>query len=250
MQAHDSGAAIQAKGDKLTWKVFRSVLLDKNLYMIAVIYFANVAGNFGLTFTMPQIIKNMGFTSSNAQLLNIPPYCVGAVSAYTTSRIAGHFRWRMPFIVSGFTLVIVSFAILFSYSADNKHIGACYFALVLSCIGFFPISPAANSWTSSNLSGPMKRAAGIGFMLMIGNSGGVVGGFIYVGREKPSYPTGFGTTFGLAALGIMMALALEFLLWRSNKKNAKYSEAEVREMYGDEQLADMGDRSPLFRYML
>jgi len=39
-------------------------------------------------------------------------------------------------------------------------------------------------------------------------------------------------------------------LWRSNKKNAELSEDEVREKYTDEELDQMGDKSPLFKYTL
>lgn len=47
-----------------------------------------------------------------------------------------------------------------------------------------------------------------------------------------------------------MALLIEFVLWTKNKKRAKLSEAEVREKYSEEELALMGDKSPLFRYTL
>lgn len=79
---------------------------------------------------------------------------------------------------------------------------------------------------------------------------GITGSFIFIEKEAPKYPTGFGSSLAFAAAGIVACLLLEFLLWRSNKKNAELSEDEVRERYTDEELDQMGDKSPLFKYTL
>lgn len=84
------------KGKK--WQILRSVLTDWKLYTMAVVFWGNAAPNYGLKFTMPQIIKNMGYTSANAQLLTIPPYVVGALSSLATGFFADKLTWRCPFI--------------------------------------------------------------------------------------------------------------------------------------------------------
>lgn len=72
----------------------------------------------------------------------------------------------------------------------------------------------------------------------------------YMEREKPRYPTGYGTSLAFALAGIMAATLLEFLLKRDNKRKAQMSEAEVRTKYSDTQLASMGEKSPLFKHAL
>ncbi|KAJ0377625.1 hypothetical protein COL26b_004096 [Colletotrichum chrysophilum] len=200
---------------------------------------------------MPQIIKNMGYTSSNAQLLTIPPYIVGAISAYVSSSLSDRFKWRMPFIVFAQVLVLISFAILFS-KAENiqENIPACYFAIFLASIGFYPINPGGNAWTVNNLAGPTKRAQGIAYVICLGSIGGIVGSFIYREDESPKYPTGFGSSFAFAGLGVVACFVLEFLFWNINRKRDKFTEEEVRAKYSDDELQMMGDRSPLFRYTL
>lgn len=233
------------------WELAKSVLGDWQLYLQALVYWSNTAPNYGLKFTMPQIIKNMGYTSSDAQLLTIPPYVAGAISAYISALFADRFTWRMPFIIPAQLLVVISFIILFIKSdkiADN--IGACYFAIFLACVGFYPINPGGNAWTLANLAGPTKRAVGIAYMLGMGNIGGIIGSYIYIDKEKPKYPTGFGSSFAFAGLGIVSCLLLELGFWSINRKRDKLTEAEVREKYTDEELERMGDRSPLFRYTL
>lgn len=233
------------------WEIAKSVICDWQLYLQALVYCSNTVPNYGMKFTMPQIIKNMGYTSSNAQLLTVPPYVVGAISAFVSGVLSDRFRWRMPFIVGAQLLVVISFAVLFAKAEDiASNIPACYFAIFLANIGFYPINPGGNAWTLSNLAGPTKKSQGIAYMICLGNIGGIIGSFIYLEDEKPKYPTGFGVSLAFAALGIVSCSVLEFLFWRINKTRAASSEVEIRAKYTDEELEKMGDRSPLFRYTL
>ncbi|OAX81864.1 hypothetical protein ACJ72_03789 [Emergomyces africanus] len=242
---------VDEKANKFDWKTLFSVLKDGHLYLQVLNFWSNAVPNYGLKFTMPQIIRNMGYTSANAQLLTMPPYFAGAISAFVSSFYADRLRWRMPPIVMGQICVIVAFAILFAKAAEiESNIALCYFAVVLACIGFYPILPATNAWTLNNLAGERKRAMGIAFMISLGNCGGIPGSFIYIEKEKPKYPTGFGSSFAFASSGVIAALVLEYILTVRNKRRAKLSEEEIHTKYTDEQLQKMGDRSPLFKYTL
>jgi hypothetical protein len=54
----------------------------------------------------------------------------------------------------------------------------------------------------------------------------------------------------MICLGLATAVVLEFVLKMKNGKKAAYREEEVRAQYTDEQLDKLGDKSPLFLYML
>lgn len=247
----DGGREIQSKGSKTSWPVLRSVLFDWKLYLAAVIYWTNTGTNYGVKFTMPQIIKNMGYSSANAQLLTVPPYILGCVSSYIASRFSDRTTWRMPFIVGPQCVVLTGFAMLFAFAPDLEHrIAESYAAIFIRCLGFYPITPNVAAWMSNNLAGPAKRASGIGFMLTMANTAGIIGSFIYKEEEKPRYPTGYGTSLGLTVAGMVAALILEFGLWRSNTRNKKMTHGEIRAKWNDQELADMGDKSPTFKYTL
>lgn len=233
------------------WKILKSVICDWQIYLQALIYWSNTVPNNALKFTMPKIIKNMGYTSSDAQLLTIGPYCAGAVSAYLSALFADRFTWRMPFIVGPQLIVVCAYGILFGLAGEIRdNIPACFFAVVLACIGLYPINPGGNAWTVNNLAGPTKRAMGIAYMICLGNLGGIAGSYIFVESESPTYPTGFGCSLGFAAAGVGACLALESLYYVSNKKKDRMTQDEINSLYTEEQLEDMGDRSPLFRYTL
>lgn len=79
---------------------------------------------------------------------------------------------------------------------------------------------------------------------------GIIGTNIFLDREGPRYPTGYGVSLGMICLGMAAALLMEFLLWTKNKSKAQISETEIRQQYTDEQLDSMGERSPLYKYTL
>lgn len=250
-QAQRGRLVVDDDASKFDWKSLLSVFMDWHLYFMVLNVFSNTVPNYGLKFSLPTIITNMGYTAANAQLLSIPPYVAGAISAYLFGLLSDKLKWRMPTIVTGQCLTIIAFAILFSL-ADNiqDNIGACYFGVVLACIGLYPIIPGTNAWTANNLAGPRKRGMGIAFMLCLGNTGGLVGSFIYFDRESPKYPTGFGSSFAFAAAGMVGSFILELRFWYVNRRNARMTREEIDQKYTPEELQLMGDRSPLYKYML
>lgn len=71
----------------------------------------------------------------------------------------------------------------------NHRFTACYFALCLACVGFYPIPPTVNAWLIGNTAPQNKRAMAIGYFVGLGNIGGIFGSFIYRDSEAPRYPS-------------------------------------------------------------
>ncbi|KIW11224.1 hypothetical protein PV08_10524 [Exophiala spinifera] len=239
------------EGDKFSWKLFFAAVLDPKVWAAIVMAWANAVPNAAFKFTMPQIIKNLGFSSSNAQLLTIPPYFCGALAAWITGRLADRYKWRFPFIAGPMILSTISLAVLFGLANKIKsNVGPLYFAIILAQIGTYPLLPCISAWTGNNLAPSWKRSIGLAMTLAGGNIGSVVGTNIFLDKEAPRYETGYGTTLGFICLGLAAAVVLEVSLTMANKRKQRLSEADVRQEFTDEQLDKMGDKSPLFQYML
>ncbi|KAL1882090.1 hypothetical protein VTK73DRAFT_2499 [Phialemonium thermophilum] len=233
------------------WKALWGIVKDWKMYLLILANWSQAVPNYAMKFTMPSIVKSMGFTSAKAQLLTIPPYACGAISAYVMSVLADRFSWRMPSVVVPQICVVVGFSILFSKAAEiQTNIAVCYFAVCLACAGMYPIFPGVNAWNVVNTAGPVKRAISIAYLVCAGNLGGLVGSYIYIDKEAPKYPTGYGNSLAFGAAGIVAALILEYGLWRINKRDAQYTEEEIRAKYSPEELERMGDESPLYKYCL
>lgn len=112
--------------------------MDWKVYLLILINWSNSVPNYAMKFTMPQTIKNMGYTSANAQLLTMPPYFVGAISAYCFAIFADRYSWRMPFIVLPQLCLVTAFSILFTKGSDiTNNIALCYFAVFLASFGYY-----------------------------------------------------------------------------------------------------------------
>lgn len=209
------------------------------------------ADETGNKFTLPTITKSMGFSNTEAQLLTVPPYVAGAISAIGFSRLSDKFFWRMPFVVIPLSLLIIGYSILMSLDGQlGENLGLSFFSVIIALMGLYPIHPATSSWTSNNLTPSNRRAIGLALNICIGNTGGIIGSYMFIDSEAPKYYTGFGLSLALGGSAMILALLLELSFMWENKKRAKISEEEVRAKYTEEQLLDMGDKSPLFRYTL
>lgn len=93
-----------------------------------------------MKFTLPQIMVNMGFTSTNAQLLSAPPYIAGAISALCVSKVADRYFWRLPFIVGPLLSVLTAYAVLFNFSAKiAANVALCYTFVFVALISLYPV---------------------------------------------------------------------------------------------------------------
>ncbi|CCF36649.1 hypothetical protein CH063_01541 [Colletotrichum higginsianum] len=247
-----SGVRSQTQeGDKLSWRLLFQTMTDWKIGLGILLAWANSVPNAAFKFTMPQIIKQLGFPTATAQLLTIPPYFCGGVAAWVTGRMSDKFTWRMPFIAGPMAVLAIALGLLFHYSADvANNVPAMYVGVVLAQIGIYPLLPGITAWIGNNLAPSWKRSIGIAWLLAAGNLGSLIGTNIFLDKEGPQYPTGYGTSLGIICLGLIAAFALEFFLWSLNKKKAQLSEAEIRQQYSQEQLDRMGEKSPLYQYTL
>jgi len=87
-------------------------------------------------------------------------------------------------------------------------------------------------------------------LISIGNLGGAIGSNIFLQEQSPNYWLGYGFSLGILTTGIFVTLTLCFAYGTLNKRREHISEAEAKEQYGEEELLAMGDKSPLYRYVV
>ena len=67
---------------------------------------------YSFALFLPTIIKNMGYTANNAQLISVPPYVCACFFTIVASYVADRYRKRGVFLL-GFQLVgILGFSLL------------------------------------------------------------------------------------------------------------------------------------------
>lgn len=207
----------------------------------------------GLKFAVPTIIKGLGWSKSKSQLISAIPYIFGCISALSISFASDYFAKRCYFVAGGLASIAVGFSIILAVaSAQAKEKGTPGIVVGMSFVtsGVFPMAPICGSWVSNNLGTATRRAIGIAFVMGLGSIGGLTGSFIYDEKDSPKFHKAYGLSLGFATLALITTGVLTLSYWWDNKKRDKVTDDEVKTSYTEEQLREMGDKSPLFRYTL
>jgi MFS family permease len=181
-------------------------LSDPRVLALSFIYFANLSTVLGITFFLPQIIRGMGATDANANLISSLPGIVGIVGVLFFGWLADHFRQRRK------ALLLLALTISTAGLAGAGLIGPTYAALVLIAFANFGIYGAKGPFwplPSMFLTGT-AAASGIALINSVGNLGGFAGPFLlgYVKDHTGSYAMGL---YMLAALAAAAAIVTQLL---------------------------------------
>lgn len=209
----------------------------------------NAISIYGFTYSAPTIIHELGYSSANAQLLTVPVYLLGAISTIIVSRIADKRQSRWPFIVGPYAVAAIGFIGLLSIPHPRLP-GLTYFFLFFIPAGIYPPLIGCLSWVGNNLAPSWKRAVGMALLISLGNLGGAIGSNIFLQRQAPDYWLGYGMGLFHVTAAIVATMVLKWVYQRQNRQRDAVTEDEVRAKYTDEELLIMGDKSPLYRYVV
>ncbi|OQE31551.1 hypothetical protein PENSTE_c001G00994 [Penicillium steckii] len=205
---------------------------------------------YGFTYTAPSVILGLRYSAANARLLTIPIYALGAIGTPVIAIFADKHKTRWPFIVGPYCISAIGFLGLLSIPHPALP-GLTYAFLFCIPVGVYPPLIGLVSWIGNNLAPSWKRAVGMAFLIMMGNLGGAIGSNIYLEKQRPNFWLGFGFGSGFSIAAILATIILKFEYERLNQtKGAIGTEDEIRGRYSYDELLQMGDKSPLFRYIV
>jgi hypothetical protein len=174
-------------------KYVYQALRDWKIYIFMLICMAGFCPIYSFALFLPTIIKNMGYTANDAQLMSVPPYVCACFFTIAASWYADRVRKRGVFLL-GFQLVaIAGFAMLAATSKPSIQ----YAGTVLAAIGIYPQIPLGMAWNSGNIGGSLKRGTGIAMQVMGGNCGGIIASYVYLTRDGPRFIIGHSILIGV-----------------------------------------------------
>lgn len=216
--------------EKFEWKYLWAALTDWKIYLAVVIYWGNSISVYGFSFAAPTIIKELGYTSAQAQLLTIPIYFFGALMTLGFARLADGRHNRWIFIAIPFTIALIGYIGVISIPHPRLP-GLTYFFLFWITGGLYPSIIGCLSWVGNNLAPSFKRALGMALLMTIGNLGGTIGSNIFLQEQAPRYFLAYGISIGMILAAIICTIILQISIKRINKKRDQMSEEEVRSRY-------------------
>jgi hypothetical protein len=203
-----------------------------------------------VTLFLPTIINSFGHSAAISQLLTVPPYVVATICVLTFAYYSDKMKKRSPFILLGLTFILIGFAI----NISNAPHGVKYFGTFFVTSGAYASFPGVVAWLGNNLSGQYKRGIGMAFHIGVGNFSGAIAANIYRGQDAPRFLLGHGLELMFVGIGFIATPIVIISYIRINKKRDEAQRQALERgetnKYTNQQLREMGDRAPDFRYTL
>lgn len=210
-----------------------------------VIYMGCDMPLYAFSLFLPSIISAMGYKTTKAQLLTVPPYACAAILTIAIGFIADrtHRRGLCNILVS--MLGIVGFGMLLG--SQDPHVK--YAGTFLGALGIYPCIANTITWVSNNIEGVYKRGVVLGFVIGWGNLNGVVSSNIYF--QGPKYTAGHAVVMAYMIVFLLGgSVVLELMLIRENHLRELNIRDHWVEGLSGKEIEALGDRRPDFRYVL
>ena len=164
------------------------------------------------------------------------------------SWLSDRLQTRSPFVIGLLCAEFVGYSMALAGSVKDIH-GLAYTGVFISVMCCYPAFILIVTWLISNTAPSFKRACSTAVLVGIGNMSGPMGSNFYKEDQAPQFVQGHCLELMIVFLGICCAIALRLSYQRINaKRDREMSEHGVR--YSKEELSEMGDRAPTFRYHL
>ncbi|EON66979.1 hypothetical protein W97_06095 [Coniosporium apollinis CBS 100218] len=230
------------------WNDVRAALKDWKVWAFCFAQFGSDTMLYGFSTFLPTIIRGINRTYSNAivQVLTIPCYAVGAITYLIFARFSDRQQRRGLYTVLFGCVSIIGYALLMSDTPSGVHYLGCF----LVALGLYVCVGLPLAWLPNNNPRYGKRTTATGLQLTIGNCSGIMSSFLYPSREGPRYLRGHAVTLAMVAWAVVVYGFMWWYLARENKKRARGDYDDKIAGMSDDEIAELGDRSPKYEYTI
>ncbi|GJE96617.1 MFS general substrate transporter [Phanerochaete sordida] len=234
--------------EQFRWRYVLAAFLDWKTWTHALMFVSLVGPLYGISFFLPSIINNFGFSAARSQLLSVPPYVFAALLGVGVALLSDARALRWPCVLLGHALCLAGFAVQIS----DAHFAVKYVGTFACVGGSFGVFPAIASWISNNTAGQYKRGTAIAINVAFGNFAGSIGSILYTAEDAPRYILGNAIELIFVGLGMLSLAVTVFAYSRINARREREM-ARLKEQgieYDADAFREMGDRAPSFKYTL
>jgi MFS family permease len=230
------------RNEAFTWQNVRLALSDPKVWLYGLGFHTMSLPLYTLSLFLPTIIKELGYTAAQAQLLTVPPYAVAFVTTLSVAVASERFKIRAPFIMASASFAVIGYIILLS----ARKAGVSYVGTIFAAAGIYPATAIVLSWPANNVSGQTKRATANAMQISIGNLGAVLGTQLYRSRDGPRFFVGHGFAMGYLCANVIVVGTLWAII---RAENARRDRGERNERLVDTSVDEwLGDDDPRWRF--
>ncbi|KIV93471.1 hypothetical protein PV10_04683 [Exophiala mesophila] len=240
--SRDTGEYVE---NKTTVEVLKETFTDPKILFCATMYFGTSVTGAASSFFLPSILRQFGWTSIKAQYMSIPVWLVAWIlqifNGFASDKV--HRRW--PFFFFPLCLSVIGYALLLGQR--NLALGVRYMATFFVVSGCWAALAMTMTWLNNNSVGKKRRGVASAAILAIGNTGSIMGSFIFLAAEAPRYTTGYSVALVTVILAQTAATGYLFHAIHENKAKARGARDHLLALPESEQ-AELGSKHPSYRY--
>jgi hypothetical protein len=172
---NDAGIA-NRENVRLSWRQVFYVFIDWRIYLYALIAIGNLGVIKYINTYLPLLVEKMGTSGAKVHLMAVPPYIFALMSCLLTSYSSSRRHEYGCHIIFCLSVALLGFILMLVLIDRGK--AALYVSNCIACCGTFSAYPLILSWLTNNVSGHTKRSMAVGFVIGIGQIGGIIMPFV------------------------------------------------------------------------
>ncbi|KAJ6110629.1 hypothetical protein N7486_002864 [Penicillium sp. IBT 16267x] len=219
------------------WHQFVEVFKDPQTYLIAIIVTAQDVPNAAITSFTSLIIKNIGFTTKQTELLNIGNGAVSITAILISTWAASRYDQRCFCIIAVLSVGLLGGCLLAFSPADMKaaQLAGAYLIQVEGSA-----LPLVYSLVGANVAGHTKKVSMSAITLMGFCLGNILGSLTFRTNDAPNYiPAKISIVATIAVAMFCTFLLRCYYMWENRRRNQQH-EGDVRQE--DSGFLDLTDR--------
>ncbi|KAM0330779.1 hypothetical protein ACHAQA_003733 [Verticillium albo-atrum] len=222
-------------------------LRDWTVYVYCIALYCLNTMLYSFAVFLPTIVRAIGdWSVTEVQALTIPVYTAGAVVYLINARLSDLTQRRGYFIIGATFVSIFGYALLIANRGAALSYAGCFFV----SMGCYTAGGLSLVWLATNNPRFGKRAIASGLHLTVGNASGVAAPFLFNSAYAPTFYPGYGATIGVLVLSVVLNTVLLVHFRRINRLRDEGKEDGVLEGKTEEEIAELGERDPRFRYTI
>ncbi|KAK1225609.1 hypothetical protein PQX77_011436 [Marasmius sp. AFHP31] len=236
--------------ESFNWENVSKCLKDPKCWLYGLSFHTLSLPLYTLSLFLPTIIKDLGYTAANAQLLSVPPYALATTLTLLVAIYSQRLSLRAPFMIGSSIFAIIGYIILMTNKNPTQRPGVSYVGTFFAAGGIYPATALALSWPAMNVAGQTKRATACAMQISVGNLGAVLGTQLYRPITSPRYLLGHGFALGYLAANVVVTATLWVILKKENRRKAELLASRAQDGKGEESEPIKGDEDARWKFHL
>lgn len=200
----------------------------------------------GLAFFAPTIVRTIYPHDSlvSVQLHTVPPYVVGGFFILLVNYASWKVDRRNIFLIVSAPAIIIGYIIFLSTTAPAPR----YAATFIIAAGAFNSGALCKAQVSANVVSDTARSSSIGFVVMLGNVGGLIASWSFLPGDHPNYHIGNGLNLGTSATMLILTIVMEVWMRSNNRQRSRRDSNAELDRLDAAQIEDLDWKHPGFRW--